>query len=466
MNKSDHDVIIWYKDEKPSTQELEKIIEAYETGSELKRLNNYEQYYDACNTKIINRVERRAQKSISPNELLISSYYKTVVDTMSGFMFSNVTYTPSDEDSEEYAFWLNNVLEENDVDVKDMAAGINSLAFNKGVEWVYTKATESDAFEIRFAEIKPQAMILVYSNDIESELLFGIRMVKSFDPEYDFEVDVIYKDEWVKYYRKGGTLTEKEGGRTDLYYSECPVIDFRTEVVNITSPFDQIITYIDALDMLLTSNTNDISKLADAILKLSMQLTEEDKKDLDAIKVIDQMSKEDIAEYITKDMSPDFRQYVSKLFIKEIHKHSHTIDWFDSENVSGDASGRALRIRLFDMNMYSKRLEKVFIKGLRKRVDLIGEVFEKSTGMQAGNITITLNRELPDNFIDLAPILAQVGFMDDISKLEALGYSQEEIDQIIKRKDDQTKRQVDLFESRSKTTDTDVGEPGDEPIEE
>ena len=106
------------------------------------------------------------------------------------------------------------------------------------------------------------------------------------------------------------------------------------------------------------------------------------------------------------------REYVSELLVREIHKHSHVIDWY-SDDILGEASAKALRTRLFDMDMYSKRLEMVFREGAYKRISLIGEMLSiqgatvkpvkitrihleedaaKLTHLEAGSTQIDFNR--------------------------------------------------------------------------
>lgn len=439
VNLTDKKYIIWPNEDKLTITELEDIIQKYLSSQELTQLNNYDEYYDVENPKITAKHINRYMKDVTPNELVPTAYYKTTVDTMAGFMFSNVTYAPKESSDMKFAKDINAILEDNDADVKDMRTGINALCYNKAVEIVYTVGDKTNPANVRFATVDPRQMILIYNNNIEPELFCGIRFAYSSNQKYDYEIDAIYKDVWQTYYMKNGKLTEKEEP-TALLWKECPVVAYQSEIINNKSPFDQIINYINALDALLTNNANDIQKLADAILKLSTQLDADDKRHLDEIKVIEGLGKEDIAEYITKDMSPAFREYVSKLFIKEIHKHSHTVDWFDAENTTSAASGRALRIRLFDMEMYSKRIEKIYIKGLYKRVRLISD-FMSLSNKGDGEISITLNRELPDSFLDLAPILNLLTFMDEETKLKKLGFTDNEIKDIEERQE--AKREVE-----------------------
>lgn len=449
---SDYRYITWDKEDDPTPQEIAEIVNEYLVSPELTLLSVYNNYYDVENNRIKHKQYDRSLKDITPNEVLPSAYYKTVVDTKAGYMFSNVVYTAKDETGKEYADALNEILEDNDADIKDMKTGINALAFNKGVEIVYTEGDKKTAAKVKFVSIDPRQMIFVYDDKIEPTLKFGIRVIESNDKNYDYDVDVIFSKKWQSFKMIGSKIEERKPEKT-LLFDECPVIDYRAEIINNRSPYHQILNYIDALDALLTGNTNDIQTLADAILKLSAQLKDADKKHLDRLKVIDGMSKDEIAEYITKDMSPEFRQYVSDLFVKEIHKHSHTVDWFSDATGGSEASARALRIRLFDMRSDSKRIEKVFIKGLHKRVRLIDQVMKVSS-KEPAPIKIVMNREEPDNYLDLLPILSNVTFLDDKTKLKELGYSNADIETIMQAKTEQAEKNMELFNSQTNEDDT------------
>jgi SPP1 family phage portal protein len=187
-----------------------------------------------------------------------------------------------------------------------------------------------------------------------------------------YNIDVIYKDEW-QYYtmnNKHKIIVRQEP--EDLFFDECPVIVYNTNDMSNRSVFHKVIRYINALDFLITGNANDMEKLADALLVLTKVLKDEDLRHLIELKAIMDISKDERAEYLEKNTDPAFREYASKLLIQEIHKHSHVIDWYSPDNgLSGDISGKALKIRLFDMDMFSRKVEKVFKKGVEK-VKVVG----------------------------------------------------------------------------------------------
>ena len=434
--------------DKLTPEEIKETVKQYFNSTEFTRLNNYDKYYSGDNSRINDKVSDRNRRSIKPNEKVPTGYYSTVVDSMSGYMFSNVAYQPLDKNNVEYSDTLTAILNANDADVKDMTSGVNALAYNKGVELVYTVGDENN-LEVKYTPLDPRQIIPIYTDSIEPELFCAlfIRM----DKDNNFMVDAIYSDEWQYYLIKDDKITEREESRI-LYFSECPVIIYKAELLTDKSPFDIVIPYIDALDYLITGNANDIQKLADAILKLSATVPDKYKDNMDELRFIENLNKEDIAEFITKDMNPQFREYLTKLLISEIHKHSHVIDWYSSDNMTGELSAKAMRTRLFDMDMYSNRIEQVYIKGIYKRIKLINEILTK-IGVKVSDVEVILNRTKPSEFIDLAPVLNTLEILDTKTKLQMLGFDDDKIAQIISAKDEEKQANVEMFMQESRTQD-------------
>lgn len=410
----------WTKEEKMTIEDINSFVEAYMASSELRLLQNYAQYYESLNPDLLKQYQDKYARGKTPNNFNPTAYYSTIVDTMSGYMFQNIVYSADDE---AYSKTLNDILTANDNDVKDMETGTRALCYNKGIEIVYSTG-DANATEIKFTSLDPRQMILVYNDNIEPKVIAGIYVIKSPVKEYDLYIDVIYKDEWQYYQAKDGNMSERQPSK-QLFFSECPVIEYRTEVLSKNSSFHVVLPYINALDFIMSGNSNEIDKLADAFLAIGTVLTDEQKENMSEWKTLEGLAKEDRAEYITKDMSPQFREYVSKLLINEIHKHSHVIDWYSPDSgLSGEASGKALITRMYDMDTMSQRIEKIYRKGLMKRINLINELMGIKS-MPTGQVKITFNRIKPDMMIDTAAALTNVTFISDQTKREICGIDED-----------------------------------------
>lgn len=395
--------------EKLTADEIKKLIENWEDKPEYGRLKMYMQYYQGKNPDLVKRIKDRNYRGKKPNNFVPTAYYTSVVDSMAGYLFNHVKYTTD----EAYQDRLNDILKDNKQAILDMKAGIQGMAYNRAVELVYA----DEKAEPKFANLDPQTVIPIYDVDID-ESLFGAVWVRGTDKKK--KVDVFYADEWQYWEYTGGKIHEREAPR-QLFFSECPVVIYDTQIIGEKPPFHQIVPYIDALDWLVTGNSNEVERLVDALLVLGKAVKSEDLDHMDEWKALQNYKTEDRAEYLTKDMDPQFREYVSKLLIQEIHKHAHVVDWYNPDTgISGDASGKALKTRMFDMDMYSQRIEKIFREGTEKRINLIGEI-EATRGNQVAPVEVKFMRDTITDFEDKLIALNQAVFLSAQTKVEELG---------------------------------------------
>ena len=371
-------------------------IEEYRGSQEYRLMKLYADYYLVKNPDLVNRTASRASIGKTPNWFVPTAYYPTIVDSMAGFLFGDVEYTG---DSVEV---ITELMRENNGDVKDMLTGTYALAYGRAYELVY-----KDDNGIRFASVDPLQIIPIYSDTIEQELEGAIWVRESNGVEY---VDYITKDVW-QYYKKTQTIDEATQEvstnlevvqeEKELLLSECPVIEYRSTLIGNGSPFDNVINYIIALDWAITGNSNEIDRLVDALLVIGSEIAKGDLEFMDSWKAITGVGKDEIAPYfIDKNSSPEFRRYVTELLINEIHKHSHVIDWYAPES-GGNLSAKALKIRLFDMNLFSKRIEKVYKNGIYKRLRLLDYYSTKIDAKTIEGIVVEFNRTLPDDTDEL-----------------------------------------------------------------
>ncbi len=93
--------------------------------------------------------------------------------------------------------------------------------------------------------------------------------------------------------------------------------------------------------------------------------------------------------------------------------------------MAGEASAKALKIRLFDMDMFSKRIEKVFMDGTRKRLELLGGLVKLKENLQPEEMKITFERTLPTDVESLIQVLTGVDWISAQTKQEWVGLDAE-----------------------------------------
>jgi SPP1 family phage portal protein len=399
-------------------QEIQKAIEVFESSKIYSDMKLYRDFYLKRNPALMNRVQERERKHKTPNWCVPTAYFSTVIDTHAGYLFSNIQYDCADGDYEDA---VQKILDKNNISVKDMKAGLNALTYNRAYELIYTvgDGTSLANTEIRIASLDPLSVVPIYSDDIEPKLKAIIWYRMNGDK---YLADYISATEWKQFER-----TEKDKDYTlvnerVLWLSECPVVEYRSEMIGDASPFDGVISYIEALDWAITGNSNEIDRIVDAILMLGKKLPKD--VELSEIKTLEDITKDELTpQFLEKNLSPEFRKYVTDLLIQEIYKHSHTVDWHTT--MSGDASAKALKIRLFDMDMFSKRIEKVFMDGTRKRLELLGDLVKLKDNLQPEEMKITFERTLPTDVESLIQVLTGVDWISAQTKQEWVGLDAE-----------------------------------------
>lgn len=401
--------------------EIIKHIDMWHSSPERAALARLQDMYEAKNPEIIQKGINRLRRKKTPNNVIPTAYYGTVVDTMAGYMFSDVQYVAEDETKQET---FDTIAEANNLSVKDMQAGIASLAYNKAVEYVYSVGGSDNAnfddIAIKVSKLNPLNTIIIYGDSIEPAAEAAINYSYN-----DGVYTVLYVEPKLeRRFRakdNGDGMAFFDEQERPLFFDALPVIEYRAQVIGKKAPFQQIIPYINGLDALVSGNANEIDRLVDALLVLGKKVGNEDLEHMEEWKVLQDMSSEERAEYLTKDTSPEFRKYVSELLIREIHKHSHVIDWYSADNGNtSDASGKALRTRLFDMDMYSKRIEMAYREGAQKRNEAI-ETLCNLLKTPIGKIKVDYKRTMIDDFIDDAVKLSTVTFISEETKREYLG---------------------------------------------
>ena len=395
---------------------IKELIDNYTSSKTYQQMKLYWDLYMKNNPNLMKRIRDRELHKRTPNWCVPTAYFSTVIDTHAGYLFSNVQY---DSKNDAYEAHLQEILDANNVSVKDMKAGLNALTFNRAYELVYTVGDGENlkGTQIKFASLDPLSVVPIYSDTIEPELIAIVWFRESNGAKL---ADYITATEWTQFRAEKDKEDYILLDTRELTFSMCPVVEYRSEMIGDSSPFDSVVSYIEALDWAITGNSNEIDRIVDAILLLGKKLSPDDRDHLNEIKTLEDISKDEITpQFLEKNLSPEFRKYVTDLLIQEIYRHSHTVDWHTE--MSGEASAKALKIRLFDMDMYSKRIEKVFIEGTQKRLALLKELIRLRDNLQPEPITVSFERTLPTDNETLIQVLTGVDWISNQTKQEWVG---------------------------------------------
>jgi SPP1 family phage portal protein len=411
--------IIWTSSASITPDDILKIVKDYMAGPQKKYLDYIGDYYDSQNRDIIRRYEDKERKQRTPNWLVPTAYLTTLVDSMAGYMFGNVVYTAK-EDAKDYGEMLTDTFKQINEDVKTYETGVRGVKTD-----TEGNVLSIDPPKINMISVDPRQMIAVYNNNIEPDIIMGIRVLDDPEPEGKWLLDVITAQRWDSYkVNKKEEISANPNGKNDaLAWDECPVIEYNTEKLNGQSSFHQVIPYIAALDAFASGNSNEQDKISDAILLLSTEMPKEFAEHPEWLKFVDKMEKGDTVGYAQRQLDPAFREFAMKWLVKEIFKHAHEVDWHDSETgIAGEASAKSLQLRTIDMEMKAKGIEKVWRLGLYKRLRIFKSFFVKNGSLpEDGEVDVTLNRVKILGLEDIAPLIENVTFVSDKTKIEACG---------------------------------------------
>ena len=171
------------------------------------------------------------------------------------------------------------------------------------------------------------------------------------------------------------------------------------------------------------------------------------------------------AEYLSRQMDESGAEVLRKAIKEDIYNFSHVPNFMD-ENFAGNVSGVAMEYKLLGLEMITKVKERQYKKGLRKRIRLYCNFLKmKAILMEAGSIVATFSRALPKNLQELSQIVQSL--KDSVSArtlLKLLPFVEDpdyEIEEVEKQKEEDVRRQQELFSQGANTPPDEIEEEED-----
>lgn len=382
------------------TQELlVKILQKNKQSvANLRKLFNY-----YCGkTEILNRKVVDANK---PNHKIAHPYASYITDTLCGYFVGKpITYSSTDED---LSLELSAILNYNDVAAQDMSIARDVSIYGKGFELHYT---DFDGVS-RFTKVPATDMIIIYDDTIEKEILYAIRIVPTFDIKTEKlrnKVEV-YSSDSITYYESNDSLTElKMVDELPHYYGMVPVVEYVNNEQEM-GDFESVIPLIDAYDNLESDALNDFDYFVDAYLLLTgMDADSESIAQMKENRVILLDDSSAKAEWLIKSESDTVSENLKNRFKMDIHKFSKTPDLSD-EAFSNNASGIAIKYKLYGTESLVANKERFFKKGLQRRLELLCNILNlKGSNYDYRNIEMTFVRNIPNNDSESAEMVQKL----------------------------------------------------------
>lgn len=213
------------------------------------------------------------------------------------------------------------------------------------------------------------------------------------------------------------------------YFKDVPVIEYKNNA-QLMGDYEQVISLIDAYNVIQSDRVNDKQQLVEALLILyGFTLTPTQVSDIKTNRILGVPEKDGKAEYITKTIQEDIIDFLAKRVEQDIHKISMTPNLSD-ENFIGNSSGVAIKFKLIAFNQNITNKERLFKKAVVQRFVMYNNFLQNKkqgiTGLMPFWITANFTRNLPQNDVETATMIqalegqvtqktlvSQLSFVDD-----------------------------------------------------
>jgi len=398
-----------------------------------------------------------------PDNRIPVPFARRAINMVLGYMFKegNIVYSGDGYDKA-----LQETFDANDEGLLDLELASASLAHGEAWELHWTEGGAD-----QFAQIPVSQCIAIYDDSLKPKLIGFIRHWSKRDYDNkETHYAHVYDDSTVIRYQGPDVQSLTEDSREAHGYGRVPVVQFKISSDG-SNLFDHVTALIDFYDKIMSEDfADELAKFAAAYLGMSYKLpntvdpdtgeTEIDKIKRDKIfegldpsrSVTDQIA------FITKNLNSDFVEKAADRCERLIYEMLQLFNPNDDTFVQ--ASGVAQKYKLLGFEYLCTAIATYFSIGLQDRIALIKKLGSNlSAGNNAANtdVTITWNRNLPDDLAQLATIAATLkDVLSDETILKLFPtYIIGDVDEELARLDKQKQEAVDLFNEQNPVAEED-----------
>lgn len=419
---------------------IEKLIKIQEKDN--KRYEILQGYYEG-KARIFDR-KKDEKKS---NNKLVLDYPSYIVDVLLGlFVGKPISYTVQEEDKERMEA-IQEILDLNDEQDENTEIAKMIGIKGKGYEIVYV----DEESNIRFNEVNPDNVVMVYDDKINAEPLFAIYQVSLFDEE---TVGKESKDKKIFVYTKE-SIKEYVNAKGEMYlvdesinpFGEVPVIEFLNNNESI-GDFERVLPLIDAMNLAQSDTANDFEEFTNAILVLLGNLDTDSEDILQLIEDRVLLLREgEGANWLIKEINDTALENYKIRLDADIHKFAKVPNMND-EKFAGNVSGESMKYKLFATNQIIAQKQRKFKTALQTRLRLIINAMGIKSGLDFDyrSISVVFNENTPFNELDNINTV-KAALDAGLSKQYALGKLRDidDIGEELKRQEDEQDAYADYY---------------------
>jgi SPP1 family phage portal protein len=384
---------------------IASCIKEHQAG--LGRLGKLDDYYYGRH-EILKRI--RDSENDLPNNKLVANHAKYITDIVVGYLVGDpVKYEGSGVDP------IKKVYDQIDIVSHDTELAKDLSIFGEGRELYYMSSDESPIPKATVMD--PRQIFLVVDDTVEYKSMFGVHYYERKDIDnkvIGYHINVYTELNVIRY------ESEKLDGDGYVevklephYFAAVPVVEFWNNEER-QGDFEHQISLIDAYNVLMSDRINDKEQLVDAMLAVygaSFGDTTAEAvntvKELKKLKVLE-LPLEGKAEWLIKNLTESDVEILKNAIRTDIHQFAMVPNLTD-ENFAANASGVAMKYKLFGLEQLAKVKERYFIQGLRERLKIFANVLKiKAQAVGVSDVKITMTRSLPSNDLEVAQMITNL----------------------------------------------------------
>lgn len=388
---------------KDSVLSVDIIKNAIEYNEEERgRYNKLERYYKGDHDILY-----RQKPPTAKNTRIVVNHANYIVDTTVGYLLGNpVEYQVGegyDIEKVKDQYRMQTISDLDHELVKDISI------FGKQYELIYN--VDND---VRSKDIDVRNAVCVYDDTVEHNKMFGIIYRKS-ERKGKFEDVIVYdKDSKYQCSDSQGNIVIMEG--EPHRFGAVPLIEYRNNSEEM-GDFEQVLSLIDAYNILMSDRVNDKEQLVEAILVgYNVTLEKDQMKDLLENRTMFGLPMDSKVEYLIKALDEGQIDILRQNLENDIHKIAKVPNMSD-ENFVGNASGVAIRYKLLAFEQSVSNKERYFEKGLLERFEIYNNYLVSITKMSKVpkyEVDVVFKRNLPQNDLEISQMINNLaGFVDD-----------------------------------------------------
>lgn len=388
-----------FKETRAEITEIIKWFKEHERDAILLR-----QDYAKGNNPVI--LERKIPPD-SPQNKIPVSYARRMTQMISSYMYRDglITYTT---DNKQYLNDLMEVYDDNHEGLHTEQIGQQVSIQGFGYEHVYfprsLNGEMNSSMMPRLVKMPAESSIPIYNFDIEPMLTHFIYFYERKDQELEYIEAWNAKGHDIYVRKLGGDGGDiKRIDRKGHGFNRVPFIVYENNE-DMIGDFSCVVPLINAYDVLMSDSMNEFDRFAYAYLIIKgLVLSKKDAQQIKYKRLIQGLGKDDIVEFLTKDINSDFVKFMAEWVRAEIHRQSGLPN-LDDYKFGTNASGETLGKFIYLMELFTDPKASYFKKGLFDRIKLITE---NKWNYKPSDIDIVMTRNTPDASQDQADLFTK-----------------------------------------------------------